>query len=271
MKLCDAEKTLLILLLSHGYAQTDPRFCFAVETKSLEPWFDRPSRLKKAAAALVAKQLVHSGTGLRMLIPERGDIVEALRLKPTPDLFLSSTSAPAHATLPSSNAPAHSSLPSLPSQSLSKSLPNFADKSPKKPNVCGTSLPSLPNKTNPADTPKGGAGGPPLNKVNIKYKGIKPLTDLELLKDALHDLESGHEETAYTALCGILGGTVMHGGDPDPKGGIRTGDGGKWRNRWRISRHKTHRVMAELIIQIAETHVKNRGAKAEYLWQDMMK
>lgn len=93
--------------------------------------------------------------------------------------------------------------------------------------------------------------------------------DFESLRTALLAIEIGNEETAYLALCGILGGVVMEGGDLDAAGHERIGDGGKWRNRWRTNRHNVHRVMASLVELIKESRVLTRGGKSETLWQEM--
>lgn len=108
-----------------------------------------------------------------------------------------------------------------------------------------------------------------LKVLKERHKGIKPLMELVSLKGSLLDVESAQEEPAYQAMCGILGGMVMEGGDLDGRGKERLGDGGKWRNRWRNSRMRVHRVFAELVYEIEHGDVKNRGGRAEFLWGQM--
>lgn len=107
-----------------------------------------------------------------------------------------------------------------------------------------------------------------LLSLKERHKGIKPLMEFESLSEALADVETGSEPIAYEAMCGILGGVVMEGGDLDTYGNERMGDGGKWRNRWRTNRAKTHRVLAELVSEIKECSVKSRGGRAEGLWRE---
>ena len=115
---------------------------------------------------------------------------------------------------------------------------------------------------------KTGALPAQIHSLKEKHKGIKPLQDFETLSRALHDVSLGDEPAAYEAMCGILGGVVMEGGDLDGRGELRYGDGGKWRNRWTTNRARTHSVLAELVAQLKEGSVKSRGGKAEDLWKE---
>jgi hypothetical protein len=127
--------------------------------------------------------------------------------------------------------------------------------------LSGNSLRSLPMRTEDVC----------LKVLKERHKGIKPLMELVNLKEALAAVQDGQEEEAYGALCGLLGGVVMEGGDLDGRGVERLGDGGKWRNRWRTGRQKVHRVMASLVEEMAEGRVKNRGGRAEFLWRELCK
>lgn len=139
----------------------------------------------------------------------------------------------------------------------------------EKPNVCGDSLRNLRAAVAVPLRETGGLAAP-LKYLKEVHKGIKPFMDFESLSSALVTVElSAEAAEAYHAMCGILGGQVMEGGDRDHHGHLRTGDGGKWRTRWVTNRRKTVRVLAALCEEIKEGRVKTRGARAEMLWKEL--
>lgn len=131
---------------------------------------------------------------------------------------------------------------------------------------------NLPEKTEPlrtfAEIPLRPADAS-IAALKSEHKGIKPFIGLVNLKEALLAVELGPMAEAYRALCQILGGVVMEGGDQDAQGQMRLGDGGKWRNRWQTNRAQVHRVMASLIEEIGEGRCRKRGGRAENLWQEL--
>lgn len=104
------------------------------------------------------------------------------------------------------------------------------------------------------------------NPLKVKGSNLKGFMETEELREALLSVELGGEPEAVDGMRGILGALVMDGGDDDGRGGLRLGDGGKWRNRWKIQRRRVHRVMASLVEELKEGRVKSRGARAELIW-----
>jgi len=103
-------------------------------------------------------------------------------------------------------------------------------------------------------------------------RGLKALssgeTSSEELKSSLLEIELGQEPAAVKAMRNIVGAQIMEpSSDPENKD-CRTGDGAKWRLRFRANRSMVHRVFAALVEELIEGRVKNRGARAELLWQE---
>lgn len=156
-------------------------------------------------------------------------------------------------------APAKNSQPPLarPSRCEKFAVP---DSPPEKPRFAGVLQDSL-RKTGDLTAP--------LKELKEVHKGIKPLMDFEALSAALIDVEMGNEATAYAAMCGILGGVVMEGGDLDSRNQVRLGDGGKWRNWWTGNRRRTHRALCSLVEEIKEGTVKSRGARGHQIMTEL--
>jgi hypothetical protein len=123
----------------------------------------------------------------------------------------------------------------------------------------------------------GGVGGAFKSRTekgtSIRLKalsGLKALSSgevsFEKLKTSLLTIETQPEPAALNAMKNILGADVMElSVNPET---YRTGDGGKWRLRFRSNRSKVHRVFASLVEELLEGKVKQRGARAELLWQE---
>jgi uncharacterized protein YdaU (DUF1376 family) len=90
----------------------------------------------------------------------------------------------------------------------------------------------------------------------------------EELKEKLDAVNSQVEEEAVRAMGFILGADVMEGGDLDREGHLRTGDGAKWRGRFRENRPKVHRVFAAVVEEMIAGKVKSPGAVAEERWKE---
>jgi hypothetical protein len=100
-------------------------------------------------------------------------------------------------------------------------------------------------------------------RPDYKPQSLKLRESLESLKDALADIEGDSETRAMAGIKKILGDDVMEPTERNP-----LGDGGKWRNRWRTARAKTHRVMAAVVEQMkAPKGVRAPGGYAEDLWE----
>jgi len=106
----------------------------------------------------------------------------------------------------------------------------------------------------------------------FKFKRLKALssgeTSCEELKNSLLEIEMGQEPAAVKAMRNIVGSQVMDGNSDPMSADYRTGDGGKWRLRFRANRSMVHRVFATLVEELIGGRVKNRGARAELLWQE---
>lgn len=256
MKLTDGEKTLaLVICVSGGTA----------ELVALGDFFDRPARLRKAGAGLVAKGIATAPANMVRLTIDLEKLVNTLRIKRPLSLFADDDSGTATVTgrkkTVTEDVPGRFTLQkdSEPLRLLTAS----AERPKTGQNIGKTLRIPLPKTTGESELSTAGGAA----TLKERHKGIKPLTGLEELKEALRTLDStGHEMSAYGAMCGILGGIVMEGGDLGKDGKERFGDGGKWLNRWRNSRARVHRVMAALIEEIAEGKVKSRGGRAQYIW-----
>jgi hypothetical protein len=126
--------------------------------------------------------------------------------------------------------------------------------------ICGT--------LQSATTPERDARAPRAS-LKEELKSCKALQEIGSLKEALLQIEHGHEHEAVDAMRSILGGVCFEGGDVDKRTGrLRQGDGGKWRTRWLTNRRKVHTVFADLISEIAEQGEpdKGRGARVEIVW-----
>jgi hypothetical protein len=74
-------------------------------------------------------------------------------------------------------------------------------------------------------------------------------------KAGLYDIEGSDEPAAMAGMEAILTARIW------------ANDGGKWRNRWRSDRAKTHRVFAAIVEEMGRVEVKTPGGYAEWLWK----
>lgn len=87
-----------------------------------------------------------------------------------------------------------------------------------------------------------------------KLKG-RDAREVERLKGALLDIEGGPESAAVAGMRLILSEPVFEN------------DGGKWRNRWRADRARTHEVFAAMVEEMArEKAIVRPGGFAQWLW-----
>ena len=266
MKFTNDEKLLALVAVLHAPDGS------AVPMDVLKLFFDRPGRLAAAAKSMIRWDMASAPAGMNSLRINREKLLTALALKKPVELFLLPAETGEHAGNGNSCVPAHKngeSFAPMPKPKPPNPDPPPDDGNPSKsPGLCGISLRSLRSENFADSLRKPGDLPVAVSSLKERHKGIKPLMDFESLSHALLLVESGKQPDAYFAMCGILGGLVMEGGDRGPDGEIRLGDGGKWRNRWIINRKMTHRVLADLVAQIKEGAVKSRGGRAESLWQE---
>lgn len=110
MKLSDAEKTLALVTIASVNLTGGQ---VAIPLVEFAPYFDRPTRLRKAAEGLVIKQLAKTSAGFQYLCVDAAKLLDSLLVKKPAELFSLPNRAPVPSMKASGTVPARPRAASL--------------------------------------------------------------------------------------------------------------------------------------------------------------